>query len=349
MTETDKPEEIEGTAVEEIDADPADQPEPHAPLAVVPEQVFEIMTVEDERQIMAELEGRALDVMVYSFPMKGDDGRSRKQTGLSWKGVGETVRTYNNRFPGSAIELDPDVLPLISDVMVPAQIRENGTIEDQYREVAGVQVIVYARNRGAGGGNWGMGVQPRAMRLKLKYPENHERAGEFQFKPDPFCFHKALSKAQRNAMEPLLPIEFVETVKAAYEERPGKVKRIPGATGIVAGAIDRPPPLTDEKAIALKRKAQGLYDRLRALNPRLLPPGLYANRIRAAEHAHDALEQEIEAIEHLLEVETAVQAIETEADPVLYREAVAKADRGQSRSEFLDYLKSLDLKGEKDA
>src|SRR5262245_46736671 len=68
---------------------------------------FRRMELEDERQILDELAGRALDVMLYSFKSDGRD-----QIGFSWRGVRETVRTMNAR-GWTRIKADPEVRPIV--------------------------------------------------------------------------------------------------------------------------------------------------------------------------------------------------------------------------------------------
>lgn len=76
--------------------------------------------------------------------------------------------------------------------------------------------------------------------------------------------------------------------KEEFEPDPGAIRE--------AAAPSRPQPLTDPKAIALKTELEAAYDRLRGANPTRVPPGMYANVLRGAEHDHARLKAEVDRL-----------------------------------------------------
>lgn len=142
---------------------------------------FQRFDAQDDAQIMAEIQGRNLDIlsqMVYSYT----DRRGNTITGLSLTGVRETVREMNRRG-----------LARIRVTATPPQITET----DEY-----VDVIVYAEDDLNGGGAWGAKRQPK-------------KAGNYA---NPFAMEQALSKAQRNAMLALIPATYVVEVIKEYSQ-----------------------------------------------------------------------------------------------------------------------------------
>lgn len=304
---------IEAPAVEELldrDDAPDFTPEPEAVPVTTDVDVWRRMELEDERQIMDELQGRALDVMIYSFEQDG-----KPATGFSWKGSRETVRTMNAR-GWTGIRTSPTIAPRVEQI-------ENSQGEAAYR------VTVYAEDTKSGGGNWGIAEQSTVMHLKSG-----------RTKKDPFAVHKALSKAQRNAFEPLIPLEVVEYLKAQYLGT-GAVKVIPGAG---APEVDAPPPLDDEEAKGLLDECEEIYDQIKALDRLVMPPGAFANQIKAAQHSHDRLRQVRDALQSFLEGERDLHARREEyralVAPEKYQREVEKM-RGMSQQRRLGVLAGL--------
>lgn len=274
-----RPDEVESTAVEIPVADEA-RPEDHPPadqLAPINDaaarDMYRAMALADEQQIVDELQGRALDVMVYSFPMDG-----KPATGLSWKGIREVVRTLNAR-GFTRLRISPSHRPHFEDVLT-----EEGD--------PAWEVHVYAEDERNGGGAWGVAAQPKQMTLR--------NGGK---KPDPFAKTKALSKAQRNALESLLPAQLVEALKAQYHGQ-GRVKMLPGT---VQEAPDhRPAALTDEHAKDQTARCRAIYDEIKDLNRLLLPPGKFNVLVRDAEHDHGRLDDLIAHLESLRDQEAEI-------------------------------------------
>jgi hypothetical protein len=222
---------------------------------------YQAMTAADERQIMAEIEGRALDSMVYSFRQ----GNSTV-TGLSWKGTQEAIRQMNTRGLGRIkVTSQPPVF-------------EEVTIKVDGEERKAVRCTVYAEDEVHGSGRWGTAVQTHEQKTKSR-----------GWLDDPFATTKALSKAQRNAMEGMLPLELVEELKTAYLGR-GKVEYI---DSVATELPDLPPALTDDKAKALGDEIRELYSEFKRLHPegqKAMTAGEFNRYFEAAQHDHQRLE-----------------------------------------------------------
>ena len=296
------PADFDGEAVEVPivdDADPSTAPQStDLALPDFDGDPFRAMALADEQQIMDEIQGRALEEMVYAFPMDGST-----VTGLSWKGVREVVRTINAR-GFTAIRISPEHAPLFDDV-----ITEEG--EPAW------EVRVYAEDRRTGGGVWGVAAQPKNMRLK-----------NGKTKPDTFAKTKALSKAQRNALEALIPAELIATLKAQYHAQ-GRVKKLPGAT--TEAPDNRPAPLTDDEAKALTESARQVWAQIKTLNRTLLPPGKFNLLVRDAQHDHGRLRDLIAHLESLLETETEIALLSN-----------VLAEACETRKRFDDLMRLVD-------
>lgn len=250
----------------EIPVDPAEAqpfvPEPGEMVPVEPGlDVFRRMELEDERAIMEELQGRALSVMLYDFESGG-----KRQLGFSWTGIAEGVNTLNRRGL-TRIRISPEFEPRFEEIEM------NGK---RY-----VRCTVYAEDRAHGSGNYGVAENG----LKIQKRNGGEVA-------DPFAHRKALSKAQRNAFEPLIPLELREYLKAQYQGA-GKVQTIAGAESAVP---DRPPPLDDDRAKEQLARLREIYDDVKAVNRLVMPPGQFNAIVMGAQHDHDRLD---DAIAHL--------------------------------------------------
>lgn len=266
---------IDGTAIEE--GAPAEFKPPAGELAVrpdVPEDVYRAMDAMDELQILEALEGRPSEVMVYSFESGG-----KRQTGLSYAGTAEVVRTMNqNR--ATAIEVAEDVTPIVEEVQ---------DEDEEGRTITYVQATVYARDRLNGGGLWGTARQAKfqVFRDKNKKP-----------RLDPFARTKALSKAQRNAMLPLTPLMYRETLIAQMLKVPERVKEL--RLGMGDPTAEMPPPLDDDRAKELKAQIRGVYTEIRGMDPMALPPGRFNVKLSRAEHEHARMEELLAELESQL-------------------------------------------------
>lgn len=294
---------IEGTAeVVNGGGDPDDaKPEGEQLVPIDEADVHRAMTLLDERQIMDEIQGRALEAMLYSFPQDG-----KTVTGFSWAGVAEAARTLNARgYTSLAITKDPP--PIFEEVTVSVEVKRG----DPYEDRPAIACTVYAEDTKNGGGNWGTAVQPREMRLRKT-----DNDGRFIFRPDSFARAKALSKAQRNAIEPQLPQELVEAVKAQYL-RAGRVKRITGADTAEVGGAELPPALTDEEATKQIERIRDVYDEIKTLNRVLVVPAQFNRMLTMAQHDHGRLNDLIRHLEDLRDREKEIDAMAGELTEAL--------------------------------
>jgi hypothetical protein len=151
----------------------------------------------DEESIMAELSGRAVGQVCYSFTVKDKSADSGKRTieGIGWKGAMEIARAEKS------IGADPQVKPV-------------GDIRDDT-----MYVLVYCIDKANNVGIWGNAWQKMTMKRWNKFEKKDE------YIEDRFAFVKALNKAQRNGILALIP----ESVKNKYIEMwrsQGRIKKI---------------------------------------------------------------------------------------------------------------------------
>lgn len=252
-------------------------PDPSELAADNRSDAYRAMSKADERQVAMELQGNAPKAAVYAFPQGG-----QQVVGLSWKGVREVVRTFNARGLGQ-IKVDGSKPPVFENVMVRAEIGKNsdGII---YGEVPGVRVTVYAIDDQYGGGNWGTATATcDQVNKKKASPDGH-----YTWQPDTFAATKALSKAQRNALEPLIPLELVEELKQLYMGQ-GAVEYIPGSGRETTP--DLPPALTDDRAVTQMDRCRELYSEWGKLGGKQkMPPALFNRSMEAVQHSHDRLD-----------------------------------------------------------
>lgn len=141
--------------------------------------VYWLMEKRDEAQIIADLEGRYIEEFVYEFCRQhkpSPDGSlscncktafpKNIVTGLSWTGIQEASRAY-----GGIKVVDTD-------------IKET----DDY-----IQITVTA-----------LDTKTNSSRLAIKRQPKMMKSGP-GYIADKFCIEKAVGKAQRNAIKPLLP------------------------------------------------------------------------------------------------------------------------------------------------
>lgn len=310
------------THPETIDATAEEIPEPLG-TDLIPRDndgdVYRVMSLEDERQIMSELQGRALDTMLYSFEQGGS-----LLTGFSWAGIRESVRTLNARGL-TRIRMAKDPEPKWTATTNP----DGGDA---------IMVVVYAEDDMHGGGNYGVGVQPLQMKLR-----------NGNTKPDPFAPHKALSKAQRNAMEPLCPAEALEAIKMQYLGS-GRVKRIPSVVDAAQDRPELPAPLTDERAKAQVETARGIFSEIREINPVALVPGAFNRLLMQTQHDHARLDDTIAHLEAMRDGErellTLRERLTKLAPKKELEKLMARVDRKRSqeekKTELLDAIGHLE-------
>lgn len=253
---------------------------PSLDLAVPEDQrVYQALTAADERQIIAEIEGRALGAMVYSFPSEGG-----KATGLSWKGVQEAVRQMNTRNMGR-IKISKSPAPAFEEITVDVDTGRRDDDGQPIKEARrAVRCTVYGEDEVYGSARFGTATQLRDFKSKKK-----DKKGNPIWFSDSFADAKALSKAQRNAMEGMLPLELVEELKAAYIGK-GSVEYI---DAVAVDVTDMPPALDDERAKALGDEIRALYGDFKKVHPegmKAMPPAEFNRYFVAAQHSHERLE-----------------------------------------------------------
>jgi len=132
------------------------------------------MDLVDESQIVNEIEGKITDeALVYSFP---DKLTGKDIVGLSWKGTKAVWWDFNKRKLTQMTVTDKIVIT-----------QGNGYVD----------VAIYAFDKKRDIGAWGMA---------RGYTMTKTRNGEIE---DRFASAKAMSKAQRNALNQLFPMELV--------------------------------------------------------------------------------------------------------------------------------------------
>jgi len=153
---------------------------------------YEAMDMADEAQIIDEIEGKIdpndLETLVYSFT---DKTTGKEITGLSWRGTKATWWEFNKTG--------------LTDMTVTDHM--NITQGDGY-----VDVAVYAFDNKRKIGAWGMA---------RGYTSQQTRNGAIV---DRFASAKAMSKAQRNALNQLFPMEMVaKLIKQWMKGGKGKI------------------------------------------------------------------------------------------------------------------------------
>lgn len=270
---------IEGTAEELPDEQPAGGA--LVTLDDLPENVLAVVDRHDEAMIVSEIQRRALKVMLYKFPLNG-----QQVTDLSYLGVNEAVRLMNNSGKWQ-VTIDPMTLT-VHDVM-----EDVGNGEEPC-----YQATVYAVNRLTGYGQFGTYTQPKRMKLTHDKAEqrrrDHKAVADDDTIADQFARQKAVNKAQRNALRIHIPEELRQTIIAQYKGNPDAVERIQIGAG-APGLADLPPALTDARSKAQRETARELWKELVALTgPTENPPGAFHAYLTHAEHDHDRLDDLIE-------------------------------------------------------
>jgi hypothetical protein len=153
---------------------------------------YEAMDLVDETQIVNEIEGKISDeALVYSF---NDKATGKEITGLSWKGTKAVWWEFNAK--------DFTKMTVTDKVIV--------TPGDGFIDVA-----VYAYDEKRRIGAWGMA---------RGYTKQQTRNGEIE---DRFASAKAMSKAQRNALNQLFPMEKVANMLKLFAEQGKMVNLTP--------------------------------------------------------------------------------------------------------------------------
>ena len=167
-------------------------------------------------------------------------------------------------------------------------------------------------------------------------------------KADTFAVHKALSKAQRNAFEALIPLELVEYLKAQFLGDDRAVKVIPGAGSAVE--IERPPPLDDEEAEQLLAEIRATYDEIKEIDRLVMPPGQFNAIVMGSQHSHDRLRESLAHLQTFLRGEQDLAARREEFRKLVSKDAFEREVqkmRGLSQERRLGRLAELVEQAEK--
>lgn len=150
----------------------------------------------DEAQVLAELAGETLDEYIYETTDKRTGARKVK---LSWIGTREVARDKGNIALSDPIINDQD--GFIRIIVRATDLRRNFTV-------------------------FGGCHQPKQQKVKV-FDEHGKEVG-YQTQDDPYYFTKGLSKAQRNAMQSIIPAGYMARTIDKYLLASGKkpVKQI---------------------------------------------------------------------------------------------------------------------------
>lgn len=149
----------------------------------------------DESQILAELAGETIGEYIYETEVKDPKAKKKvRKVKLSWAGVKEVARSRGN------IVLSE---PIITDT------------DDALRVV--IKATDLTRNFTVFGGCH----QPRLQKVNIFDRDTGEITGE-KYDPDPYYFQKALSKAQRNALNLCIPGDYAARCIDRFMRMAGK-------------------------------------------------------------------------------------------------------------------------------
>lgn len=249
-------------------ADPSDEHE-----------VFLVLDRHDEDLIVQELQRRVVKTMLYDFTQAGS-----RLVDLSSKGVNECIRLMN-RTGKCAIRVLPTMLSI------------EETIEDGEEWVT---ATVYAEDAKTQQGHFGTASQPKRMKVRSSTAERYRREGKQIGADDTvwdkFARAKAMSKAQRNALAAHIPETMRQTLIAQYTGNEEAIRVIKAGAG-AAQVAELPPPLTDEKAEALKARAREVFQEIREHDPLKLLPAQFHVNLTKVEHSHERLEDFVGMLE----------------------------------------------------
>lgn len=103
-------------------------------------------------------------------------------------------------------------------------------------------------------------------------------------------------------------------------------------------------PLTTQRAEELRATAREVFDELREINPNRMPPALFDNRIKGAEHSHERLEGVVASLQDLRDTERDVQALTAKVldalDKAEAKKVIDTAERRSSNREKIEVLQA---------
>lgn len=230
-----------------------------------------VLAAHDEKAILERIQQQALKKWVYRLPTG--------ETGLSVDGVQDVIQIMNWQ-GGCRIGVMHETLDV-----------EQVVADDEEMWVA----TIFAKDHMTGQEWPGSSSQPVRMKLRAdtarKWRGKGKKVRDDDTVFDVFSRTKAIQKACRNACAAFIPEQIEQTILALYTGQADRVERI--RTEAEAKVEELPPPLTDERAEALREQARAIYSKIREL-PRGtldLTPGLFHSYMTRAEHSHERLEE----------------------------------------------------------
>lgn len=169
----------------------------------------------DDSIIADELVGKMVDKCVYEFPAKGGGEPIR---GLTIVGIRESMRLIN-RNPKSGMKLMLDHSRMF-------------VTEETFNGEKGIMVKCYAVDHVSGAGNWG---------IKFETFNKHGKNGAYA---DTFVVEKATSKAIRNAIAGLIPVEVKVRMVDQFAKK-GSIAQLPSPKNLPS---QPKPPIASIKA-----------------------------------------------------------------------------------------------------
>lgn len=208
--------------------------------AADPVDMFRVLDAHDERQILAELQGKVLDKTLYDF----GTGKNRK-VDLSYAGVRECIHEMNRTG-----KVKIGVIPQSLDV---SEVVEDG--EPHY------VADIWARDEVTGTVFVGTANQPKRMKLRkataAQWRQDGKTVADDDSVWDSFARTKAVNKAQRNALGMFVPEVIRQALIAQYLNDPKRVEVI--GLGSEQDLEELPPPITDDAMREKTARARALW------------------------------------------------------------------------------------------
>lgn len=150
-------------------------------------EIFELCEREDEDQILAELAGRVSDKYVYEFP--SSDG---PVTGLSYQGTNWACREFAKHGEVIRIVSKPEIQidPIDGEYIIVSVVAQRFAVNQE----TGKEIALDSR-----------------VGVKRQWTKMQKKAGG-DIIPNKFFIEHGVNKAQRNALQALLPTDFVKKV-----------------------------------------------------------------------------------------------------------------------------------------
>jgi len=167
------------------------------------QEVFDLMELEDENQVLAELSGRVTEKYVYEF--SGPEG---PVTGLSYLGTNWACREYAKHGEAIRIVSKPEIQidPIDPEYVIVSVVAQRYAINAETGKETPLDSAV--------------GVKRQWTKMKKK---------DGSIVEDRFAYEKACSKSQRNAKQALIPVDFVKRMIQMALNQKNNPKAAPSA------------------------------------------------------------------------------------------------------------------------